>query len=60
MLNNQGQAVFLLPLYPSAQLVFNYGTNQLEQELFVEQIFYSKADNKYYSITKSLLTKDAQ
>ena len=60
MLNNHGQAVFLLPLYPSAQLVFNYGTNQLEQELFVEQIFYSKADNKYYSITKSLLTKDAQ
>ena len=56
--NNQSEAEFLLPLYPSDKLEFNYGTDQKNQTILVEQIFYSEAEKQYYSITKSFFTQD--
>ena len=57
---NQDEAEFLLPLYPASQLEFNYGTDQSNQVIQVEQIFYSKEDNIYYSLTKTLNTGENQ
>ena len=57
LLLDQNQAEFLLPLYPAKELEFNYGTDQLIQEIQVEEIFYSDKENKYYSITKRLSTE---
>ena len=57
ILSTPEEAEFLLPLYPSSQLEFNYGTDQPVQTIDVEQIFYSETDNKYYSLTKSLRTE---
>ena len=56
--NNHSEAEFLLPLYPSDKLEFNYGTDQKNQTILVEQIFYSEAEKQYYSITKSFFTQD--
>lgn len=60
MLTSTQQAEFLLPLYPSEQLEFNYGTRESSQTIYVEEIFYSPGNGKYYSLTKSLFTKDMQ
>ena len=57
ILSTPEEAEFLLPLYPSSQLEFNYGTDQPVQTIDIEQIFYSETDNKYYSLTKSLRTE---
>ena len=57
---NQDEAEFLLPLYPASQLEFNYGTDQSNQVIQVEQIFYSEEDNIYYSLTKTLNTGENQ
>ena len=57
ILSAQDEAEFLLPLYPSKQLEFNYGTDQLIQQIQVEQIFYSEHDNQYYSVTKAISTE---
>ena len=57
---NKDQAEFLLPLYPGQSLVFNYGCDQKEQQIMVEEIFYSKDENKYYSLTKTLNTQESQ
>ena len=55
---NQEEAVFLLPLYPSEKLEFNYGSDQKNQQIIVEQIFYSQDNNQYYSLTKTLFTQE--
>ena len=60
MLISSDEAEFLLPLYPASELEFNYGTDNLEQTISVEQIFYSSQEQKYYSITKTLTTGAAQ
>ena len=60
LLTQTDQAEFLLPLYPSNDLIFNYGTNAVVQKITVEQIYYS-ADNKgYYSLVKTISTEDAR
>ena len=56
LLTAQDEAVFLLPVYPSDTLEFNYGTDHDFQNIEVEQIFYSQTEDKYYSITKTLTT----
>lgn len=56
LLTTQNEAVFLLPVYPSDKLEFNYGTDQEFQNIEVEQIFYSQTEDKYYSLTKTLVT----
>ena len=58
VLYDQGQAEFLLPLYPSDKLEFNYGTNDTKQKVSVEEIFYLPEENKYYSLTKNLFIED--
>ena len=60
LLTKPDEAEFLLPLYPSKDLVFNYGTNAAAQKITVEQIYYSAEDKKYYSLTKTISTEDAQ
>ena len=60
MLISSDEAEFLLPLYPASELEFNYGTDNSEQTISVEQIFYSSQEQKYYSITKTLTTGAAQ
>ena len=60
MLISFDEAEFLLPLYPASELEFNYGTDNPEQTISVEQIFYSSQEQKYYSITKTLTTGAAQ
>ena len=57
---SQQLAEFLLPLYPSNNLEFNYGTNDFEQTIIVEQIFYSQTENKYFSLTKTLNTGNSE
>ena len=56
MLTSSEEAEFLLPLYPSDKLEFNYGTDNFAQTIIVEQIFYSQEEQKYYSLTKTLTT----
>ena len=60
MLTTLNEAVFLLPVYPSDKLEFNYGTNQSTQNITVEQIFYSQPEDKYYSLTKTLITGEVK
>ena len=60
MFTTSEQAEFLLPLYPSGELDFKYGTNNLVQTIIVEQIFYSESDSNYYSLTKTLKTGENQ
>ena len=57
-LPSQTEAEFLLPLYPSEKLEFNYGTDQKIQTIEVEEIFYNPADSCYYSLTKSITTQE--
>ena len=50
----QNKVSFPLPLYPSSNLEFNYGTGSYSQTVIVDEIFYSPQNDLYYSLTKSL------
>ena len=60
ILLNQEEAEFRMPLYPASQLDFNYGTDQNNQTIIVEQIFYSEQNDIYYSLTKTLNIGESQ
>ena len=60
ILLNQEEAEFRMPLYPASQLDFNYGTDQSNQTIIVEQIFYSEQNDIYYSLTKTLNIGESQ
>lgn len=55
---NNGIVHFLLPLNPPQKLEFNYGSEKGQQIITVEEIFYSTADQTYYSLTKSIIIEE--
>lgn len=53
----QNTVVFPLPLYPSANLTFSYGSSRYDQTVIIEEYFYSKEKDLYYSLRKKLFIK---
>lgn len=51
--NNISQ--FLIPVYPSSKLEFNYGSSFASQIITVSEIYYSNTDEAYYLIEKKIL-----
>ncbi len=56
----QNKIYFSLPLYPSQNLEFNYGTGPYAQTITVEQLFYSPEQDVYYSLTKRLFIEGSE
>ncbi|MBO4532367.1 MAG: hypothetical protein J5726_01525 [Treponema sp.] len=50
----KNKVCFSLPLYPSENLEFNYGTGSASQTIIVDEIFYLPQNDQYYSLTKRL------
>ena len=57
---NQNTVDFPLPMYPSQNLEFNYGSDTQGQTITVEQIFYDQEEDIYYSLTKNLKIEGKQ
>ena len=56
----QNKVCFPLPLYPSRDLEFNYGSSPYAQTIIVEQIFYHPEEDQYYSLTKRLFIEGSE
>ena len=54
IINDINQVSFPLPLYPSDEIEFSYGTNNIEQTLEVNAIYYFDEEDKYISINKKI------